>query len=82
VNAISPGPIGDTEGVRRLWPDATAKERLSRDVPLQRLGSFDEIADAAVFLASSSAAYVTGTILDVDGGYMWGASPQSMGARQ
>jgi peroxisomal 2,4-dienoyl-CoA reductase len=65
--AIAPGPIGDTEGMRRLAPgDLAAK--MAKVIPLGRFGRIDEIADAAVYLRSAAAAYITGTILVVDGG--------------
>lgn len=67
VNAIAPGPIGDTEGMRRLAP-GDAGERLARQIPLRRFGTVAEIADAAVFLRSRAASYITGTVLVVDGG--------------
>lgn len=68
VNAIAPGPIADTEGMRRLAPgDAAAQAR--RGIPLGRFGLVDEIAAAAVFLRTPAAAYVTGTVLVVDGGH-------------
>jgi peroxisomal 2,4-dienoyl-CoA reductase len=65
--AIAPGPIGDTEGMRRLAPGDVA-QRMAKTIPLGRFGRIDEIADAAVFLRSPAAAYITGTILVVDGG--------------
>jgi NAD(P)-dependent dehydrogenase (short-subunit alcohol dehydrogenase family) len=72
VNAISPGPI-DTEGLRELFGSAQAgQDRLksiSTTVPLGRLGLPDEIAKAAVFLASDDSSYVTGIELFVDGGF-------------
>ncbi len=72
VNAISPGPI-DTEGLRELLGSAAiGQERLSMLtslVPLGRLGDGDEIAKAAVFLASDDRSFVTGIELFVDGGY-------------
>jgi NAD(P)-dependent dehydrogenase (short-subunit alcohol dehydrogenase family) len=72
VNAISPGPI-DTEGLRELLGSSQAgQDRLksiNSTVPLGRLGLPDEIAKAAVFLASDDSSYVTGIELFVDGGY-------------
>ena len=66
VNGIAPGPIADTEGMRRLAGSAADKAKAS--VPLGRFGAIDEIAAAAVFLRSNAAAYITGTTLVVDGG--------------
>ena len=68
VNAIAPGPIGDTEGIRRLAPTPEALAQMRASVPLQRMGTLDDIAQVALFLASPQAAYVTGAILPVDGG--------------
>lgn len=72
VNAISPGPI-DTEGLRELFGSSpVGQERLNSiktTVPLGRLGLPDEIAKAAVFLASDDSSFVTGTELFVDGGF-------------
>jgi NAD(P)-dependent dehydrogenase (short-subunit alcohol dehydrogenase family) len=72
VNAISPGPI-DTEGLRELLASAEGgQDRLKNlisAVPLGRLGSPDEIAKAAVFLASDDSSFITGIELFVDGGF-------------
>ena len=68
VNAISPGPIADTEGMARLAPTAEAEERVKSRNPLRRYGTKDEIADMALFLSSDQAAYVNGAIVPVDGG--------------
>jgi NAD(P)-dependent dehydrogenase (short-subunit alcohol dehydrogenase family) len=55
--------------MRRLAPDDPAlHDRLSRAIPLGRWGTVEDIGQAAVFLASPLAAYVTGTVLVVDGG--------------
>lgn len=68
VNSIVPGPIGNTEGIRRLAPTPEALQKMTASVPLQRMGSVEEIADMALFLASPHAAFVTGAIIPVDGG--------------
>jgi len=68
ANSIAPGPIDDTEGMRRLAPADGAKEKLAKIVPLRRLGHVDDIGYVAVFLASPLASYVTGTVLVADGG--------------
>jgi hypothetical protein len=72
VNVISPGPIR-TPGLAELaGPDAEAQQELldsmAATVPLGRIGDPEDIAGAAVFLASSDAAYIAGTELFVDGG--------------
>lgn len=66
VNAVCPGTI-DTPWVRRLVDDAgESLDALRARQPMGRLGTAEEVADAVVYLAS--AAFVTGTILTVDGG--------------
>ncbi|MBI3270768.1 MAG: SDR family oxidoreductase [Planctomycetes bacterium] len=73
VNAISPGPI-HTEGTdKNLWSAAPDLEaRIIRQVPLRRLGTADEVADAALFLSSDLARWITGQVLPVDGGHWLG----------
>ncbi len=80
VNGISPGPIADTEGMARLAPTKKAEEALTGRIPLRRYGTKDEIGDAATFLCSDAARYVTGTILDVDGGSQLGDSSSRDGS--
>ena len=64
VVGICPGPIEATEGMERL-----SIGRLDeRVIPLQRSGKKSEIGDAALFLSSEAAAFITGTTLVVDGG--------------
>ncbi|WP_394840251.1 SDR family oxidoreductase [Pendulispora rubella] len=66
-NGITPGPIADTEGMRRLSnPDHEARTKGA--IPLGRYGHVDDIGQAAVYLASPLASYITGTLLLVDGG--------------
>ena len=65
VNAIAPGPI-DTE-LLRTWPADALRER-AQHMPIARLGKVEEIAHAALFLASPDSGFITGTILAVDGG--------------
>lgn len=69
VNAISPGPIEGTEGMRRLAPQGEAGNAAVRAmVPLGRMGTPQDIAHLAMFLGSDAAAYVSGTIIACDGG--------------
>lgn len=65
VNAIAPGPI-ETE-MTRDW-DANIKNVLVQSIPLKRFGNADDVAKAIIFLAGSDASYITGEILDVNGG--------------
>jgi NAD(P)-dependent dehydrogenase (short-subunit alcohol dehydrogenase family) len=67
ANSIVPGPIEGTEGMRRLSTEENDR-RYKQAIPLGRYGCSDDIAHAALFLASPLAAYVTGTVLQVDGG--------------
>lgn len=68
VNAISPGPIADTEGMARLAPTAKAEEAIKSRLALRGYGAKRDIADTALFLASDNARYITGAIIDCDGG--------------
>ena len=70
VNAIAPGPV-DTPGAGgQLWAAAEAKARVVGLVPLGRFGAPEDVAHAALFLAT--APYVTGACLAVDGGLRLG----------
>jgi NAD(P)-dependent dehydrogenase (short-subunit alcohol dehydrogenase family) len=68
VNAISPGPIGDTEGARRIYQERGREDQERRRVALGRFGKKEEVANAAAYLASPLASFVTGENLIVDGG--------------
>ena len=69
VNAVAPGLI-DTDMTREL-PEEQRKALLAA-IPLNRLGTPEDIANAVVFLASSAAAYITGETLHVNGGMYMG----------
>ncbi len=69
VNSVIPGPIADTEGMARLSPTEEARDAVRKSVPLGRFGQKDEIANMVMFLASPLAAYVSGAIIPVDGGW-------------
>ena len=73
VNAIAPGPIGDTEGMKRLVPEPI-KEKLKQRIPLGRFGMIEDIENAAVFLCSDAANYINGAVLVVDGGHWLAAN--------
>ena len=65
VNCITPGVI-DTEMNASL--DADEKEELIAEIPLMRMGKAEEVANLALFLASSEADYITGQVIGVSGG--------------
>lgn len=66
VNAVSPGVI-DTEMNARLSEED--RQELAEETPLQRIGKPEEVADAVLFLASERAAFITGQVLPVNGGF-------------
>jgi len=69
VNAIAPGYIA-TDNTQALQDDAERSAAILGRIPAGRWGSADDLAGATVFLASDAAAYVHGTILAVDGGWL------------
>lgn len=74
VCGIAPGPIAETEGMKRLAPGDLAQKGLAA-IPAGRFGAIEEIAAAAVFLRSPAAAYISGHVLVVDGGHCVAAPP-------
>ena len=67
ANAIAPGLVR-TDFARALWEDPALYRKRTKDTPLQRIGEPDEIAGAAVFLASAAGSFMTGQTLVIDGG--------------
>jgi 3-oxoacyl-[acyl-carrier protein] reductase len=67
LNCIKPGRI-TSEQMLRMHPTEEQRREFTREVPVQRFGEPDELADLAVFLASPRAGYITGTAIPVDGG--------------
>jgi NAD(P)-dependent dehydrogenase (short-subunit alcohol dehydrogenase family) len=67
VNALAPGVI-NTEIQKDVFADPANIEAMANLIPLKRLGTADEVADAAIWLMSAEAAYITGVVLDVSGG--------------
>jgi NAD(P)-dependent dehydrogenase (short-subunit alcohol dehydrogenase family) len=72
ANCIAPGLIR-TDFARALWENPALYKKRTRDTPLQRIGEPDEIAGAAVFLASAAGSFTTGQTIVVDGGTTSGA---------
>lgn len=74
VNAIAPGTVLSGERMINLWNELSEAEqsRTLADVPLGRLGTPEEQADVLVFLASPASRYITGAVIDVNGGRFMG----------
>jgi NAD(P)-dependent dehydrogenase (short-subunit alcohol dehydrogenase family) len=68
VNGVAPGPT-DTGMLTRFTGTPDKKSALVTEVPMGRLGLSEELADAIVFIASDEASFITGHILNVDGGH-------------
>ncbi|WP_163835191.1 SDR family oxidoreductase [Spartinivicinus ruber] len=78
INSIVPGPIENTEGMKRLAPTPAIQQVVQKTVPLNRLGTTDDIGHMAMFLASDYGSYVSGTVIPVDGGWSLGGTTTAM----
>ena len=67
VNAVAPGPT-ETAMLDRLTGGAERKAAFAAGLPMKRLGTAEEVADAILFIASPQAAFITGEIIHVNGG--------------
>jgi NAD(P)-dependent dehydrogenase (short-subunit alcohol dehydrogenase family) len=69
LNSIHPGSMPPMAGSQ--WsPDSSARANLEQSIPLRRTGTYEEVAQGILYLASPAASYVTGAELYVDGGYL------------
>lgn len=72
VNAISPGPIAGTEGMARLASTPEREQAIKSRLALRDYGRIEDIAQTALFLCSDAARYITGSIVNCDGGSVLG----------
>jgi NAD(P)-dependent dehydrogenase (short-subunit alcohol dehydrogenase family) len=75
VNAVVPGPIDGTEGMARLAPTDEMRAAITASVPMRRFGTPQDVADACLYLGSSAASYVSGSIVFADGGWAQRGAP-------
>jgi len=68
LNAISPGPILETGAVDALYPDEEKQSEMLKNIPLNRFGTKQEIANLASYLVSDYSKYITGSSFIIDGG--------------
>src|SRR4029079_14412874 len=69
VNTIAPGPFASEGTNANLWPSDQIQDAVAKGIPLGRCGTPQEMANAICYLASDYAAYITGHMLVVDGGW-------------
>lgn len=68
VNALLPGPVRTEGSDERLWTDESTVERLERRIPLGRFARPEDISPLVLFLASEAGAFITGSLITIDGG--------------
>jgi NAD(P)-dependent dehydrogenase (short-subunit alcohol dehydrogenase family) len=74
VNAMAPGPVHTEGASKRLFPDPAIEEGIRKTIPLRRFANLEEIANAATYLLSDYASYVTGEAFVIDGGQWLGGA--------
>jgi NAD(P)-dependent dehydrogenase (short-subunit alcohol dehydrogenase family) len=67
VNSVAPGPVATDKALAEA---GEVFDAIAKDLPLQRVGQPDEIAEAVLFLASEKASFITGSVITADGGYV------------
>jgi 3-oxoacyl-[acyl-carrier protein] reductase len=75
VNALAPGVV-KTDFNRDLWKDPKAAKQIADSIPLGRLAEPDDIAGTVLFLTSGDSSYITGTVINIDGGWRPAAPPK------
>jgi NAD(P)-dependent dehydrogenase (short-subunit alcohol dehydrogenase family) len=63
----------------RLAPDESARQGVIQAVPMRRMGTPQDVADACLFLASDAARYISGAVLPVDGGWAVAGARMALG---
>jgi NAD(P)-dependent dehydrogenase (short-subunit alcohol dehydrogenase family) len=75
VNAIAPGVVM-TDFNKDLWSDPDVSAQIAQAIPLGRMATPEDVAEPALFLASDASVYITGTVINVDGGWQVPGKPK------